>query len=370
MANSVSIAALRPEIWRKELFQDVIDNLYFTEMGMMGEDDNNIVQTMSDLKKEAGDTVTFGLTAKLAGNGVSGDAELEGNEEAILPYSESVIIDQQRHAVRLTGKLDEQKNGYNMRSDAKAKLSTWLQEFIERQVFLKLGGVQSTTLVDTSGVVISANATWSNTPDIFPAADEAAGSGNRYLCANTAGIDALTTSDKITPSLISKARVKAKLAAPMIRPLRIKGKDYYVLFVHPRQAYDLKTDATWSQAHREADIRGDQNPIFTGALGIWDGVIVHEHEYVPWIDVSALATDKFASGGTTAAVDCYRALLCGRQAVGFAQCAGGPGQWVEKSFDYDNKWGVATSLIGGIQKLMFNSKEYGVIALDTYATEV
>lgn len=99
MANSVSIGSLRPEIWRKELFQDVIDNLYFTEMGMMGEDDNNIVQTMSDLKKGKGDAVTFGLTAKLAGNGVSGDAELEGNEEAILPYSESVIIDQQRNIV-------------------------------------------------------------------------------------------------------------------------------------------------------------------------------------------------------------------------------------------------------------------------------
>ncbi|TXH51255.1 MAG: N4-gp56 family major capsid protein [Desulfurellales bacterium] len=370
MANTTSIDALRPEIWRKELFQDVIDNLYFTQNGMMGEDDNNIVQTMLELTKSKGDTVTFGLTAKLAGAGVDGDAELEGNEEAISAYSENVAIDQKRHAIRLLGRLDEQKNSYSMRTDAKNKLSIWMQEFIERQVFLKLGGVQSTTLVDTSGSVISAGATWSNTPDIFPAADEAAGSGNRYLCANTSGIDALTTSDKITPSLISKARVKAKLASPMVRPLRINGKDYYVLFVHPRQAYDLKTDATWSQAHREADIRGDQNAIFTGALGIWDGVIVHEHEYVPWIDVSALATDKFASGGTTAAVDCYRALLCGRQAVGFAKSSGGPGEWVEKSFDYDNKWGVATSLIGGIQKLMFNSKEYGVIALDTYATEV
>lgn len=369
MAITVSTDANRPEIWKKELFQDVMDGLYFTENGMMGEDDNNIVQVMPDLKNKKGDTVTFGLTAKLAGDGVNGDDELEGNEEGISSYSESVLIDQKRNAVRLKGSLDEQKAAYDMRSDAKSKLSTWMQEFIERNIFLKLAGVTSTTLVDTSGTLVSLSAAWSNTPDAFPAADEAAGSGNRYLCANTSGIDAMGTSDKLTPALISKARYKARLASPMIRPLRVKGKDYYVLFVHPRQGYDLKQDSTWVAAQRDAQVRGDENPLFTGALGIWDGVIVHEHEYVPWIDVSVMATDRFDASGTTAAVDCYRALLCGRQAAGFAQ-AENPKGWVEETFDYGNKHGFATGLIGGIQKLMFNSKEYGVIALDTYATEV
>ena len=53
MANTVSVDALRREMWKKELFQDVIDGMYFTQNGLMGEGDNNIVQTFSDLKKES-----------------------------------------------------------------------------------------------------------------------------------------------------------------------------------------------------------------------------------------------------------------------------------------------------------------------------
>lgn len=368
MANSASTDALRPEIWQRELFADVIDKLYFTENGMMGKDDNNIIMVKDDLQKEHGDTITFPFTAKLTGNGVSGDNELEGNEERILPYSEQVIIDQKRFAVRLTGKLDEKKNGYDMRSDAKGKLSIRIQEFIERQVFLKLAGVTNTTINDINGTVVGADATWSNTPDFIPDADEAAGLGNRYICANTSGTDAIGATDLITPSLISKARIKAQLATPKIQPLKIKGKNYYVMFIHPWQAYDLKRNAEFVQAQREAMPRGEDNPIFTGALGVWDGVIIHEHEYVPFLDVSVVGNSfRGAATGTDCAVDCFRALLCGKQAAGFAQAVN-PNGWVEKSFDYDNQTGFATGLIGGIQKLLFNSKEYGVVAVDTAAT--
>ncbi|MFA5321174.1 MAG: N4-gp56 family major capsid protein [Smithella sp.] len=369
MSNTISVDALRPEIWQKELYADVIDNLYFTKMGLMGKGDNNIVELKDDLKKQAGDTITVGLTAKLTGNGVSGDGELEGNEEAISAYSESVSIDQKRFAVRLTGRLDEKKNAYDMRKDAKNKLSMRLQEFIERQVFLKLGGVTNLLLTDHAGVTYSADATWSNTPDEIGNTDTAAGYGDRYLCADFgSGATSLATTDLLTPELISRCKVKAQLASPKILPLKIDGVNHYAMFIHPNQAYDLKNNAVFTQARREAEVRGKSNPIFTGALGIWDGVIIIEHEYVPFLDQS-VGQDSFETGtsNTDYAVDAYRALLCGRQAAVFAKASNDNG-WVEETFDYKNKTGFATGIIGGIQKLMFNSKEYGVIALDTYAT--
>lgn len=165
MANTISIDANRRELWRSELFQDVIDGMYFTQNGLMGEGDNNIVQVFKDLKKSAGDTITVPLTAKLAGAGVTGDSELEGNEEAISSYYDQVLIDQVRNAVRLTGKLDSQKACYDMFKDAKEKLSIWGQEFLERQIFMKLGGVSALTLTDETGATYSGRATWSNTPD-------------------------------------------------------------------------------------------------------------------------------------------------------------------------------------------------------------
>lgn len=369
--NTVSIDALRPELWEKELFKDVIDGLYFKQSGLMGEGDNNIIQVKTGLMKSKGDTVTVGLTAKLTGAGVSGDAELEGNEEAINAYSDSIAIDQKRFGVRLTGKLDEKKNAYKMREDAKEKLTIRLQEFIERQVFLKLAGVQNTTLVDVSGDTYAADATWSNTPTQVPAADTAAGYGNRYLCADyTNGADSLATTDLLTPTLISRAKIKAMLAKPKVRPLRIDGRDHYVMWIHPWQAYDLKNDPQFAQAMREAEVRGKNNPIFTGALGVWDGVILYEHEYVPFLDIS-VAGNNFtaAASGTDISADCFRAILCGRQALAFVKAENDNG-WVEETFDYKNKVGFATGVIGGIDKVVFNSKDYGVIAVDTAATSL
>lgn len=368
--NTQSIDALRPELWEKQLFADVIDGLYFNESGLMGEDENNIIQVKADLMKEQGDTMTVGLTAKLTGNGVDGDEELEGNEEAINAFSDSILIDQKRFGVRLKGKLDEKKNGYAMRMDAKDKLKIRLQEFIERQFFLKIGGVTNTALVDVNGDAYSAGAAWSNTPNFIPDADEAAGSGTRYICANSGGTDALAATDLLTPTLISRAKAKARLAKPKIQPLRIDGRDHYVMWIHTWQAYDLKNNAQFAQAMREAEVRGRDNPIFTGALGVWDGVILYEHEYVPFLQTtggSASNSFRGVSTGTDCAVNCFRALLCGKQAAVMLKAQNDNG-WVEETFDYKNKTGFATGIIGGIDKIMFNSKEYGVIAVDTAAT--
>lgn len=371
MAKSASNASLRPQIWYKQLMADVMRDLYFVKSGLMGEGDNNIVQLKNDLMKSPGDQVNFGLTARLSGDGVTGDSELEGNEEEINAYAEAVAIDQIRFGVRLTGKLDEQRNAYDMRMDAKDKLKIKMKEFIERQIFLKLGGVTNTSLVDIDGSVIGTRAAWSNTPDYIPDADETAGYGDRYLCADFAsGTTSLATTDLLTPQLISRVRTKAKLSSPKIQPLDINGKSYYVMFVHPWQAYDLKQNAQFAQAMREAEVRGKENPIFTGALGIWDGVVLIEHEYVPFLDVTVAGNSfRGVSSGTDCAVDAFRAILCGRQAAGFAQ-ASNPAGWVEKTFDYENQTGFAVSMIGGIQKLVFNSLEYATVVLDTAATSL
>lgn len=369
MAKTVSNSSLRPQVWAQQVFTDAIDQLYFMQNGMMGEAENNIVQMQTDLEKSKGDRVNFRLRVKLAGRGVRGDADLEGNEERGVDYAESVLIDQIRHAERLEGTLDEQKNGYEMRSEAKKMLSIWLTEFIERQFFLKAAGVTNPTITDVNGNIVSADYDWSNTADFIPDADEAAGSGNRYLCANAAGTDSLAATDLFTPDLIDRLVAKARTASPKIQPLIIDGKPYYILFLHDWQYYDLRRNPEWAQAMREAERRGPDNPIFSGAEGIWNGVIVHRHEMVPFLDVSVAGNSfRGVSTGTDCAVDAFRALFFGRQALGFAKAKNLKKEWVEKNFDYDNQYGVATSLLGGIQKLAFNSKEFGVIAVDTAAT--
>ena len=380
MANTVSIDQLRPELWQKKLFKNVMDDNFFSRF--TGEGENNIVQSLSDLKKSRGDQVTVPLTAKLMGNGVVGDAEKEGNEESINAYYDTVAIDSWSTQVRLTGELDEQKNAYNMRDDAQNKLSVHLKEFIERQIFLKLGGVNNTTLTDVAGNIVGTRATWSNPPAQVPTADTGNGYGNRYLCADyTSGADSLAATDLITPELISRAKYKAMQkqanGLPKVNPLRIDGMEHYVMFIHPWQGFDLKNNATFAQAQREAGVRGNSNRIFSGALGMWDGVILYEHEYVPFLDVSAAGYNfNSADAGTIfggGTVDCFRALLCGQQAAIMAQTNKSM-KMVEKLFNYDSQVGYSTTFMGGIQKTTFTngttSLDYGVVAVDTSATSL
>lgn len=374
MANSPGNSSLRNQLWDKNFWKDVRDNLFFMNRSMMGESENSIVYVKNDLRKSKGGTINMGLSKKMSGDGVVGNAELEGNEEKINYYNDDVSIDQIRNAARLDGELDEQRSAQDLYADAKDKTITWITEYLENQMFMKMAGITSTDLVRVDGsTVYSGRATWSNTPNIVPVADEAAGTGARYICADASGLDSLATTDIMTTTLITRARVKASLADPKLIPIRVDGGDYYVMFIHPWQEADLKTAAssTWAQAQREAQTRGDKNPIFTGSLGIWDNVILHSHEYVPTCQAAA----NFSTSGTAAGAQAFRALLCGAQAVCMANASKmgngvAPTYLRLRDFDYGDKRGVAVGYIGGIQKPTYNSLDYGVIAVDTGATNI
>jgi N4-gp56 family major capsid protein len=366
MANTVTIDALRQELWAADLLDDVmrdVENI----MRFAGEDPNNVVQINKNLMKQKGDTETFGLVARLSGFGVTGDDELEGQEESMSSFSEQVLIDQVRNGVRLKGKLDAQKVVYDQIKSARENLRKWMKEFIAQNLFLKLGGVTNTSLTDVNGIVVGTRALWSNTPDFIPDADEAAGSGNRYLNVGKVSTASLTTGNKMDLDTVVDAVTKAKLCNPKIQPISGDGEDFYVMYLHPLSARDIRKSSDWKTAQEYAKVRADNNPVFRGALGYWSNCLLLENEFVPWLN-AAVAGNSFrgSATGTDCAVNVARNLLCGQQAVLLAE-ATNPEALVVEQFDYKNKDGVAGSFIGGCQKPLFNSKEYGVIAVDAAA---
>src|SRR5436190_188062 len=84
--------------------------------GFVGEGSNALIQIKNELKKSAGDKVTTTLRMQLNGRGVRGDNTLEGNEEKLTTYTDSLTIDQLRHAVRSKGKASEQRVPWSMRA--------------------------------------------------------------------------------------------------------------------------------------------------------------------------------------------------------------------------------------------------------------
>lgn len=326
MARTLSNAALRPELWRKQLFADVRDLLWVKRF--MGVSAQSMIQELTDLRKAKGTNISFGLGMKLSGSGVTGDDELEGNEESMTDYDEDVAIDQVRNAVRLTGDMDEKKNAYNMRESARGRLADWMAERIEQECLDKLTGKTSST--------------FSNTPTAAAATRSVFAGGAADLAATTAAM-------KMDCKVLDAAKQTAILASPRVRPLKINGKDHYVAILHPYDAVNLRQDPVWAQAQREANIRGEKNPIFSGAMGMYNGIIVHEHEYV------------YRTNDGSASAYVARNVLCGQQALVFAW--GRPVKWFEKTFNMGNQWAISCGAIFGCIKPIFNALDYGVITM-------
>lgn len=91
-------------------------------------------------------------------------------------------------------------------------------------------------------------------------------------------------------------------------------------------------------------------------LGVWNNVICYEHDLV------VTGTDA----GLTQDVDYADALFLGLQAGVWLEAQEAP-DWDEKTFRYNDQWGVATGMICGFQKTRFNSKDFSCIKIETAA---
>jgi N4-gp56 family major capsid protein len=322
--------------------------------GIKGKDENSCIQIVDDLEKGKGDSVLVYLLMKGTGAGQDSDNTLEGNEESIVSYSQQVYLGQKRHAFRLDGALTEQRTKINLRKAARANLSTWFGEWSNELAMIMLSG---TLGVNTNGVIRSGSSFLGNsltTPD-----------SDHLVYANSANLKAsMTAADVLTLNWIDTLVTKAMTLSPQVRPMKVNGEDKYLLIIHPYQARDLRNNTSsgqWMDLQKAAMQGGkvDDNPIFKGkTLGEYNGVIIKVSQ-----DVRTFS--DYGGGSVTAA----RALFLGAQAGFEAYGQGHSDQYkyVEKTFDYDNQVGFAGACIKGIQKARFNSKDYGVIALDTAA---
>jgi N4-gp56 family major capsid protein len=173
---------------------------------------------------------------------------------------------------------------------------------------------------------------------------------------------AVTATD--TPAWELFVQLKALAKEQYIRPLRANGgKEYYVAFLTPQAMAKLKLDPTFMQNLRHAEVRGEDNPLFTGDPIVIDGIVFHEHRHV-FNTSGAAPGNKWGSSGN---VDGCQILFCGAQALAMADI--GPPTWVEKGFDYDNSQGISVSKILGFLKPKFTSiyasntvQDFGVIS--------
>lgn len=308
--------------WATEVWHEAPSEMMWGKF--IGREKNSVIQEKTDLEGKPGDQMTFSLTRKLTGEGVQDDEDMEGQEEPAAVYSDDVTLHQLRNAVRLKGRMTERRLAFNLRQESKDHLRGWLAEAIDDDIYSKL-----TTSPAASRTV-------------YP--------------AGVVAVSGLTGANVITPTLIDQTVAKAKKADPKVWPVRIAGRDWYVLVVHTDVAYDLEQNAAWVLTQQTANVRGDENPIFTGRLGFWRGVIIHEHEKVP----------AATNGGAAGDIPWASSLFLGKQA-GLLAYGMRPEAW-EKEFDYGARIGFCIGAIWGMTKAVFQQVDHGYFELRTART--
>ncbi len=345
--------------WSSNLAVDVQKKSYFTRK-FVGKGDNNVIQQKTELESDKGEKISFDLSVQLRGTPTQGDARVKGKEENLRFYTDEVIIDQTRKSVSAGGRMTRKRTAHDMRVVAKDRLADYWSKYMDELMFIYLSGsrgmnedfIEPTGWAGHAGNPIQA-------PDaqhlLFPGAVTAA--------------SAITTSDKFNRDLVEKATVTARMMRAQdpdtanMMPVSVEGEDRYVVVMSPFQEHDMRTETGetgWLDIQKAAAAsEGSRNRIFRGGLGMLNNVILHSNE-------SVIRFNDYGSGSDLPA---SRALFMGRQAgvCAYGVTSGQRFMWKEEMEDYDNEPTVVAGTIVGCKKTRFNGKDFGIMALDTYA---
>lgn len=349
---------------------DVGRTSYFNKKFMgTGIEAQTPVQTLPHLENDAGDSISYDLVMQLRMQPVEGDRILEGNEEDLKMYTDSLYIDQARGGVNTGGKMTRKRTIHDLRKVARARQSEWWARVFDEMFFMYLSGARG---VNADYTFAPNYPGFASNPLVAPDTYHQIIQGGKTKATlsavtNGAGGDALTLSS--IDMALARASVMGggSSGIPAIEPCMIDGEEHYVCVMHPFQEYAVRTNSSTGQwldiQKASAAAEGRNNPIFKGALGMYNNVVLHKHK----------AVTRFNDYGSGSNVEAARALFMGRQAgvVAF----GSPGtdlrfDWHEETRDNGNQAVITTSSIFGVKKTsfktdQFGSLDFGVIAIDS-----
>jgi len=297
-----------------------------------------------ELQGKAGDTIRYHFIPQDASDGILGqNATVLGNETAISEYYFDLTVDQLAKAYRKKGKMTDQRVIFNARKEMSRQLRNWWAQKSEDLMFQCF-----------DGRMVGMTYTYTATTDLVNGDKRCmrADGTNSFAAVTSANSDdtalntAMNTGDKMNTNLIENSVIQARTAGTYkMRPIRIgpDGAEFFVMFMSLKAARDLRATAEWKN-HALSTIEAGigKDPIATGALGVWDNVILKSSERIL----------EFTVGGT----DYYaRNVMLGADAaiLGWAQTL----DYNEERIDYNRQMGVAADEIRGQCKVRFDETD-------------
>lgn len=349
------------------LFVDKARKSYWdNRFSRKGRDAEVPIQILTELESDAGDEITFDLFAQLRNKPTYGDDRIKGKQEALKKLSGTVRINQVRSSVSAGGRMTRKRVLHDLRMVARKLMADWWQRWNDETTSIYLAGargINADFIEDTSFAGIP-EATGLHTPD----------AAHQVYGGDAVSKGTLSSADGITLGLLDRLVVKAKTMGgagvddvQKIRPIMIEGESHYLYIMSPQDEYALRTNSTtgqWLDLQKAlATAVGNKSPICKGGLGLYNNVVLHEHEGI-------IRFNDYGSGNNLPAA---RNMFIGMQAL--VQAYGSPGDglrmdWQEETDDRGNEIVITTSCITGLAATTFGNKRYGSIAADVYSPVV
>lgn len=369
-------------------------------VGLSKDDPSNFVQYFEETSEKNGDTIKYDLIYNPFGPGIAGDSVIAGNEVPLTYDQAALVINQLRQAMLLKGMMSQQRVPFSLRDKARNGLANWFRTMIDYSLMNQAAGNTGATKLPYLNNAINAqnpgdagayNYTGMQSPiepstdhQIFPAG---------ATTESTVGTDPKYAFNlDMIPDMVAMAQ--GNLAVP-IKPVIINGLEIAgVTFLDHLQVKDLKknfSQGEWGDLMRAA-LQGGQvqgNPIFTGALGIFDNVVLHQDTYLPWGDGLTSNTNQVKNPQTKqlvpapnslysysyATANIGRFVFLGAQGIALAvgMADGTPDnplrvKWVEEPLDGNNQLRIINGMIFGLVKTQFSGSDYGIITGSTFVS--
>lgn len=364
MANTAHFNMTDPETvlkWERELHVQIAlkTPLFNKKYGFIGDDDTSLCQRKrrvweSEEGGGGGTRATVTLRRRARGRPTYGNTPLRDREETINTSTFTWDINQVRHAIAQRGRINPKRVSWNLWKESTTALGEWWAEISESAAMLHLAGVpyDVSTAAEWYHVGNDLGHTFCNAPTV-PDSKHIYRIGNLSDTNDSnVGLDPAAVIDVDTISTL-KAIAK-NLPIPM-RPCTIHGKELYVFFAHSWALRHMKSNSRWMAEMRAAMQGGqvDGHPFWTGALGIWDEVLIVENNYIP----------PGVSSTNTRVSDARRNVFCGAQALvmGIAKEFDNANMFKsdEENWDYGNNRGLAATSILGLACPRYSIVEQG-----------
>lgn len=349
--------------------------MFVTDTGMLaGLMEHGVVRKHEDTQENAGDRVRLNFLQKQTGTGLIGNEAANGNENALVYFTDDLLINQLRYPIEIpnVSTISAQRVVYDLPEDTYKVSMDWLAQRGIVSVLYQLAGFNALSF-SYQGQTFTGSKRLTLQGMNVPTAP----STNRvlYIGGNTS--DTSTNSDTTATlklSLVDQLESLAEIANPYyIAPLSETSEIKYIWIVHTFQWQQLIQDTSAPIQFRDIfgnDIAAGNSQGGFGRSFLYSNTLIMKSDKIP---MGLSAND--GTGTTLSHV--RRSVFCGRDAVAFALGRGYddgkeivPGFMIrEDVIDIGNTRRVAINALWGASKVTFNSTDHGVIVVPGYTAQ-